>query len=231
MLKIYMVYYFVVNAKNYNESIGKNSLILAKIFNDLQSKLKNTKILFCVHPSDVSYIRNKIKNLRIELLVQNFDTSMYGASTGLTHFKLIKDYGATGSLINHSEHRLTIDGIYTNNLDLKRNKMISIICANNVDIAKAVNIFKPDFVAIEPPELIGGNVSVSKANPQIIKQGVKVTSNNLLVGAGVKNAMDVRIALELGAKGVLVASGVCKASDPKKATIDLLKGFGELNAI
>jgi len=226
-----MEYYFVVNAKNYDTSIGKNSLNLAKIFNDLQKKMKKTQILFCVNPADLVYITSKIKDLKIGLLLQNFDTSTFGSSTGLTHFKLIKDYGAKGSLINHSENRLKIDSIYENNLILKKNKMISIICANNVPIAKALSTLKPDFIAIEPPELIGGNVSVSKSNPQIIKEGIKVTNDNLLVGAGIKNAMDVRIAIELGAKGVLVASGVCKADDPRKATIDLLKGFGELNEI
>jgi triosephosphate isomerase len=44
----------------------------------------------------------------------------------------------------------------------------------------------------------------------------------VLCGAGVKTGKDVRRALELGAKGVLLASGVVKAKDPRKALQDLV---------
>jgi triosephosphate isomerase len=48
----------------------------------------------------------------------------------------------------------------------------------------------------------------------------------VLCGAGVKNGEDVRKAKELGAKGILVASGVVKAENPEEAIRDLLEGFG-----
>ncbi|MEM3370067.1 MAG: triose-phosphate isomerase, partial [Candidatus Micrarchaeia archaeon] len=47
----------------------------------------------------------------------------------------------------------------------------------------------------------------------------------VLCGAGIKNSEDVRIAIELGARGILVASGITKAKDPKTATLELIKGF------
>jgi len=44
----------------------------------------------------------------------------------------------------------------------------------------------------------------------------------VLCGAGVKTGKDVKRALELGAVGVLLASGVVKSKDPKKALQDLV---------
>ena len=79
---------------------------------------------------------------------------------------------------------------------------------------------------MEPPELIGGDISVSRAGPEIIEDSVNlVGENRLLVGAGIKDAEDVRIALSLGASGVLLASGVIKADDPYSALMELVSGL------
>ncbi len=84
----------------------------------------------------------------------------------------------------------------------------------------------PDLIAVEPPELIGGDISVSKAQPEIIEKSVRlVGENKLLVGAGVKNGHDVRIAMSLGASGVLLASGVTRAVDPESVLLDLISGL------
>jgi triosephosphate isomerase len=72
-------------------------------------------------------------------------------------------------------------------------------------------------LAIEPPELIGKGVAVSKANPSIIKDSVQVVKQisstvRILCGAGIVDKYDVEKALELGAEGILISSGVIKSS-------------------
>jgi len=47
----------------------------------------------------------------------------------------------------------------------------------------------------------------------------------VLCGAGVKNGRDVAKALELGAEGVLLASGVTKASDVPAVLNDLISSL------
>jgi triosephosphate isomerase len=47
----------------------------------------------------------------------------------------------------------------------------------------------------------------------------------VLCGAGIKSENDVRRAMELGAKGILVASGVVKAKDIEKSMENLIKGM------
>ena len=88
---------------------------------------------------------------------------------------------------------------------------------------------KPDFIAVEPPDLIGGDVSVSTAKPELISDSVKavhaVASIPVITGAGIKNSADARKALELGTEGVFVASGIVKAQNPEKAIDELLEGF------
>ncbi len=88
----------------------------------------------------------------------------------------------------------------------------------------------PEYIAIEPPELIGGDVSVTTAKPEVITKAVdRIRAVNpnvgVLCGAGVKTRKDVAKALELGTMGVLLSSGVVKAKDPEKALRDLVKGL------
>jgi len=106
----------------------------------------------------------------------------------------------------------------------------TIVCSNNLEVSKACSLTNPGYIAVEPPELIGGDVSVTTANPEIVRNTVNAIKNinpnvKVLCGAGVKNGKDVAKALELGAEGVLLASGVVKAKNPKDVLMDLISGI------
>ena len=82
-------------------------------------------------------------------------------------------------------------------------------------------------IAVEPPGLIGGDVSVTTADPAIVSgtvDAVIAVDPEIAVycGAGVKTGDDVRTAMDLGAHGVLLASGVVKAKDPEAVLRDLI---------
>jgi len=132
-------------------------------------------------------------------------------------------------LINHSEHRLILADIDTCISRAKELNLDQIICSNNIATSKAIAAFSPDFIAVEPPELIGGDISVTSADPGIVSGSVdavkKIDGNvKVLCGAGVKNGKDVSKAIELGADGVLLASGVVKAKDKEQVVRDLASG-------
>jgi triosephosphate isomerase len=129
--------------------------------------------------------------------------------------------------VNHSEYRLSIADIEKNVTALRSEGMISCVCSNNVATTSAVATLGPDFVAIEPPELIGGTVSVSEANPDIITESVKAVQKinpdvQVLTGAGIHSGKCVKTAIDLGTQGVLLASSVVKAEDPASVLRDLV---------
>jgi len=106
--------------------------------------------------------------------------------------------------------------------------LTTCVCADTIDIAKDLARFSPYYIAVEPPELIGGDVSVTSANPAIVSgtvETVKAVDKGIrvLCGAGVKNGGDVKAAIDLGAEGVLLASGVVKAKDPEAVIRDLIR--------
>lgn len=204
---------YIINFKAYQESIGPKGLRIAKIIDKFARDYKQ-KVMIAVQPTDIATIS---KAVRIPVLAEYVDNVEPGARTGFVTLEAVTKAGAKGSLVNHSEHRLKLDDIKAIVKRLKAAKKKSIVCARTPKEGQKLSQLKPDFIAVEPPALIGGDISVSKARPGVISQGVKLSKVPVLVGAGVKTYEDVAKAVELGAKGVLVASGIVKAKNTRKA--------------
>lgn len=165
-----------------------------------------------------------------QTLTQHVDDVAADRNTGYAPVDLAKRAGALGSIINHSEHRVPEKTIASLIVRLREKKMISVVCARNDREAKRLASLSPDYIAVEPPALIGGDVSVSTADPGLIGRSVKAVRSvdpkiKVLVGAGIRSAGDIRIAREHGAHGVLLASEVAKSARPKDAMKRLLRGF------
>jgi len=216
--------YLVINFKTYIKGSGKNAEKLAIIADNIAKQTKKN-IILVVQDTDINRIS---KLVSIPIYAQHMDPIAPGAHEGKILAESLKYGGAKGVVINHSEDRVKKDIIKKTRMIAKNHKLKTIICAKNPEEAKELAKFKPEFLAIEPPKLIGGNVSVSTAKPELITETVnKVRSFNkkqkILCGAGVKTAKDVKKAIELGTQGVFVASGVVKAKNPKKEILELVK--------
>ena len=113
---------------------------------------------------------------------------------------------------------------------LKELKMTSIVCVKDVAEARKYAKLNPNYIAIEPPELIGSGKAVSTERPELITKAanaVKSANNNtkLLCGAGIVSGQDVSKAVELGSKGILVASGIIKAKNWDKIISEFAKAL------
>jgi len=219
--------FFILNMKVYRKGYGQRALEIAKMLEDFQRKVK-VKIGVAVSAADIRLIAGECD---IAVFAQHMDCIGFGAGTGYLLPEAMAEAGAVGTLINHAEHRLTLADMEVTIRKAHELDMSTCVCTNNVATTKAASILQPDLVAVEPPELIGGDISVSTAQPGIITDsvlGVKALAPEVgvLCGAGVKTRADVRIAMELGSKGILLASGIVKVADPAKATAEMLRGFG-----
>ncbi len=216
----------VLNVKAYKESMGPDGLALAKACSEVAEE-NGVNIAICPQQTELAWIAKQVK---VPCLAQHVDPYEPGSRTGWTVIESIVEAGAIGSLINHSEHRLVmadIEGIVARTRELG---LVSIVCTNNTAVSRGAASLGPTMVAIEPPDLIGSGISVSKANPDIVTSSVEVVKSvakdvKVLCGAGISTGDDVKAAIDLGTEGVLLASGVVKASDPKKALLDLVAGL------
>ena len=217
----------VVNTKAYREGMGNEAIKIAKIMEKV-GKETGIRMIIAVQHADVYRVAS---NVEIDVFAQHIDAIEYGSHTGWILAEGLKEAGAGGSIINHSEHPVTINEIKRSVEILRKNKMESIVCASDNEIAKSVAVFQPDYVAVEPPELIGGDISVTKTKPSVVKNAVesvrKVSNSAVLCGAGIKNGEDVRKAIELGSSGILVASGVVKAKNKEKIIMEMASAMVE----
>jgi triosephosphate isomerase len=216
----------LINFKTYEQGTGGKALALAKVADSVATE-KHANIVLSVQPTD---IRHVVSTVSVPVYAQHMDPVKPGSHTGWILPEAVKDAGAKGTLINHSEHGIGLKQIGENVKRCRELGLVSMCCAATPKMARKIAAFGPDFIAIEPPELIGGDVSVSSAKPRIISDTVKAVKKvspkvKVLCGAGVNSAGDVSKALELGAEGVLVASAIVKSRKPEKAILDLISGF------
>ena len=223
MLKIPTI---VLNVKTYQEAVGENAIALAKAMETIAQET-DVSMAIAVQATDIYQCAQTVT---IPVFSEHIDPITPGSHTGWTLPEAVKDAGAVGTLINHSEHRLTLADIESCIQRARSLGLQQIVCSNNIKTSEALAALSPDFIAVEPPELIGGDISVTTADPDIVSGTVdavhRINENvPILCGAGVKNGKDVAKALELGAEGVLLASGVVKAKDPIMVLRDLASGI------
>jgi triosephosphate isomerase (TIM) len=216
----------LVNFKTYVEATGKTAVKLAMAAQAVAKK-SGANVVISVQPTDLQRVSSAVG---IPVYAQHMDPVTPGSHTGWILPEAIKEAGAKGTLINHSEHNIDMAKIGECVKRCKELGFVSVCCAATPEKAAEIAAFLPDYIAIEPPELIGGKVSVSTAKPEVIENtvdAVKRVNEKVMVlcGAGVHCGKDVEKALELGAVGVLVASAIVKSEDPEKVMLDLISGF------
>jgi len=205
----------IVNFKTYSEATGRRAVTLAKKAEKVSDET-NVSIGVAPQFADISAVAEAVG---IPVLAQHIDPIKPGSYTGHVLAESIKEAGAVGTLINHSERQLKLSDIHEAIEITIRNDLLSVVCANNPNISVAVATLKPDIIAVEPPELIGTGIPVSKAKPEVVTDTVRLVREvnpkvTILCGAGISRGEDVAVALKLGTQGVLVASGIVKAKDP-----------------
>ena len=205
----------IVNFKTYLEATGKRAVALAK---QAEKVSKETGAYIVVAPqcADICRVAEAVE---IPVFAQHIDPIKSGSHTGKVLVDAVKEAGAVGTLINHSERQMKLADIDAVVKTAAEKDLISCVCTSNPPISAAVAYLHPDIISIEPPELIGSGVAVSKAKPEEVTKTIqlvrKVNSEALLLcGAGISNGGDVAVALKLKTQGVLVASAIVKAKDP-----------------
>lgn len=202
----------VVNFKTYKS--GKDALELAK---KIEKVDKN--IIVGVQASDINLISAKTK---LKVYSQHVDYFTLGRNTGFILPEAVKSAGAIGVFLNHSEHKLTFEILERSVRRCREIGLKTLTFASDLNEAKKIEELNPDFIVVEPPELVAGNVSVSTAKPELISDVSKNLKSKFLVGAGIKNNEDLKKSMELGASGIAVSSAITTAENPGKVLKELI---------
>ena len=207
----------IVNFKAYSEATGKKSKELSKKCAKASEETGKTVVSVPQH-TDLGEMDGIFYG-------QHMDPVEPGSHTGHVTAEGLKAAGASGTLINHSEKRVNPNKIEETVKRARNHDLTTVVCAQSPEECKEFSKFNPDYVAFEPPELIGGNISVSSAKPKLIEEAVKKSDSPVLTGAGIKSREDVEKSLKHGCRGVLVASAIVKSKKPYKKILELCEGL------
>ena len=215
----------VVNFKTYATAMGQKAVDLAQAME--RASKDHVRMIAVVSAFDLYAVKQAAPSL--EVWSQHLDPVGQGSFTGWLQPENAIEIGAQGTIINHAEHKVDIEHVQQLMQQLP-DDFPMCACAADVDEAHQLAELGPTFIAVEPPELIGGDISVTTADPAIVSDTVNAVRAinpqvRVLCGAGVKDGKDVKTAVELGAHGVLLASGVTKASDVDAVLADLVAGL------
>lgn len=209
----------VVNYKAYYpHSFGEHARRLAASAVKVHEET-GVEIVLAPPFTEITNIKKIVENTGVKVYAQHADPVEPGAVTGYIPLEGLKTAGVDGVILNHSEHKLKISDINSLISKARRLQLETLVCADEPATAAALSVLSPDMIAIEPPELIGTGIPVSKAKPEVVTSSVeaikRVNPNvAVLTGAGISTGEDVYLAIKLGTIGVLVASAIVKASDP-----------------
>lgn len=212
----------IVNFKCYLESTGSKALKLAK---KCEEAARQFKVTIAVAPqlADLAKIAESVE---IPVLAQHVDGVKPGSYTGHVLPEAIYEVGAIGTLLNHSERRISLEAVGRGVSRCREAGLITVVCGDTPKACREIARLNPDIIAIEPPELIGTGIPVSKAKPEVVTGTLKAVAEvnpkiPVLCGAGITSGPDVEAAIKLGTKGVLLASGVVKAEKPEKVLAEM----------
>lgn len=214
----------VINFKTYPQASGAHAVRLAKICEQASQEAK-VNIWVALQATDIFRVASQVK---VPIFGQHVDPFLPGKGTGLTTTLALKQAGAYGVLLNHSEHPFhTFENLATAIKLAKTEGLKTLVFARDLAVAQKVDQFNPDYLALEEPTLISSETAMidkPKAHHLIRKfvSSVKATS---LIGAGIKNREDIFHNLKLGIKGVVLASHFILSSDPKAFLLSCTSAF------
>lgn len=208
-----------LNFKIYQETSGENTLKLCRLIRQLADK----RVIPCLQAVDIYRVKEVLPDL--EVWAQHADPVGYGKFTGCQSPISLKMSGASGVLLNHPEHQLSLETIKTTVALCRESKMRVIIITDTLELIQKINPLNPDFISFEDPQLIGGPIAMIDAHFDLVKQAVAGAKAPLIVGGGIRTTDHVRKSLLAGGKGVLVASEFAKSSSPGQTLQELILGL------
>ncbi|KKT73459.1 MAG: Triosephosphate isomerase [Microgenomates group bacterium GW2011_GWA2_44_7] len=226
-----------VNFKTYPRGTGKEAVEMAKICIEVSKENEKVKIIPVVQVVDLYRVGQMLGDTA-EIWVQHVDGVKWGQNTGWILPEGVKNEGATGSFLNHSEHKTEVSPSSAPQAPLGNLRaaiercqeigLRTLVFASNLPELKRMVNLGSEMVAYEPPELIGSRTDSVASRSDVISEASKICQErkvSLIVGAGIHSEADIKVSLACGAVGVAIARDIMEADDPRSELAKLHKGF------
>lgn len=209
----------LINFKATREGSGSNAVMLAKQLELAGSTISGYEIILAVQALDIYRV---VQVTRLKVFAQHVDPRQYGPYTGSICPFAVREAGACGTLINHTERRLS-HAVLEQTVDLAKTAGLqTIVCAASAAEGQAMLALAPDYIGIEPEVAPSAKSSILESAADVVEQAVAAIPRKVLFGGGISTSQEVQQLIIKGASGIMVSSKVVKSSDPRYALESLL---------
>ena len=205
---------FEIGLKGY--AYGAEAVRLATAADRLGQELGVT-VIFDPQCVDIAAVAQATTHLLV--FAQHMDPVTVGRGVGCVLPEAIREAGAVGTLLNHSERRMTLADIHRAIRRADEVGLATMVFADSPEEAAAIAQLGPDIVLAEPPELIATSRSAAAEMRGFVERAVELVARNdpgilVMCGAGIGTPDDVTQMMALGVGGTGSSSGILKAADP-----------------
>ena len=162
-------------------------------------------------------IYNVAKNVkRVHVYSQHMDSIPVGRGMGRTLPEAVKAAGAKGVMLNHAEHKLTIEEIAAAIQRADELGLATMVCADSIEEVKAIAKLGPNILVAEPSELIGTGKPADKEYVDEVIKVIREINPDIkpFPSAGISKGEDCYNIIKAGAAASGCSSAIAKAENP-----------------
>ena len=216
---------FEIGLKGY--SWGTAAVRLAVEADRLAERL-SVSVVFNAQAVDIPAIAAATGHVLV--FAQHMDPVPPGRGVGGILAEALRDAGAVGTLLNHSEKPMALGDLARAVARARETGLGTLVFADSPREAAALAHLGPDIILSEPPELIATGRSAGAVMAEFVEETLAVVraidpSILVLSGAGVSTAADVAGMVRLGLDGTGTSSGILKADDPVRVMREMLEAL------
>ena len=205
---------FEIGLKGY--AYGAEAIRLAKAADRVASQL-GVSVVFDPQAVDIAAVARETRHLLV--FAQHLDPVMPGRGVGTMLAEAVREAGAQGAMLNHSERPMTLGDIERAIARAREVGLATLVYADSPEQAAGVAMLGPDIVLAEPPELIATSRSAATEMRGFVERAVDLVARVdpriiVMCGAGVQTPEDVAVMMALGVGGTGSSSGILRADDP-----------------
>lgn len=195
---------------------GAEAVRLARAADRIGAELE-VSIVFDPQTVDIAAVARETRHLLV--FAQHMDPVAPGRGVGSVLAEAIREAGAVGAMLNHSERRMTLSDIHRAVGRARELGILTMVYADSPEEAAAVALFGPDIVLAEPPDLIATSRSAATEMRGFVERTIEMVRGIdpgviVMSAAGVQTTDDVEAMIGLGVGGTGSSSGILKADDP-----------------
>ncbi len=202
---------------------GETLVDIAKGFEKLADRY-GINIILDIPDTEIYRVAQNVDTDKVHVYSQHMDSLPVGRGMGRSLPEALKAAGAVGVMLNHAEHKLSLEEIAEAVRRAEEVGLATMVCADSIDEVKAVARLGPDILVAEPTELIGTGRPADKAYVDEVIKVIRDINPDIrpFPSAGISKGEDCYNIIKAGSSASGCSSAIAKSGDPLKLAEEMI---------